>query len=59
MDEEFFVEFIKPRSQPHELERILELHTCNHICCQVLVKWKDYPKDGVEFKMFPILRRDS
>ena len=44
MYEGVLVDFTKPPSQPHELDRILDCHevqTCNHICCQVLVKYKD------------------
>ena len=49
VDTDALVEYTEPPVEPHELERILdhhELRTCNHICKQVLVKWKDRPDKG-------------
>ena len=43
------VVYTKRPLEPHEPKRILdhhELHTRNHICKQVLAKWKDRPDKG-------------
>ena len=49
VDTGVLVEYIEPPVEPHEPERILDHHelcTRNHICKQVLVKWKDRPNKG-------------
>ena len=47
------VEYTEPPVEPHEPERILDHHelcTCNHICKQVLIKWKDRLDEGSTWK---------
>ena len=44
VDTGVLIEYKEPPMEPHEPERILDHHelcTRNHICQQVLVKWKD------------------
>ena len=60
MDVGILVEFTNPSSQSHEPAKVLdrhELHTCNHICCQVLVKWKDKIDKGSFWENISILRK--
>ena len=54
------MEYIEPPVKPHEPEKILdrhELRTCHHICKQVLVKWKDRPKEGSTWENASTLRK--
>ena len=60
VDTGVLVEYIEPHVEPHEPKRILdhhELRTCNHICKQVLVKWKDRPDKGPTWKNASTLRK--
>ena len=60
VDTGVLVEYTKPPVEPHEPERILdhhELRTCNHICKQVLVKWKDRPDKGSTWEHASTLRK--
>ena len=60
MDTGVLVEYTKPHVEPHEPERILDHHelcTRNHICKQVLVKWKDRPDEGSTWENTSTLRK--
>ena len=56
----FLVEYTKPPVQPHEPEKVLDYHdlsTRNHVCCQVLVKWKDRPNEGSTWENISTLKK--
>ena len=60
VDTSVLVEYTEPPMEPHEPERILDNHelcTCNHICKQVLVKWKDRPDKGSTWENASTLRK--
>ena len=60
VDTGVLVEYTEPFVEPHEPKRVLdhhELRTRNHICKQVLVKWKDRLDKGSNWENAKTLRK--
>ena len=60
IDPGVLVEYTETLVQPHECERILDYHdlrTRNHVCRQVLIKWKDRPDEGSTWENISTLKR--
>ena len=60
VDPGLLVEYTEPPVQPHEPEKVLDLHelrTRNHVRRQVLVKWKDRPDEGSTWENISTLKK--
>ena len=60
LNQDALVEFIEPPILSHEPERIMDAHelrTQHHVRCQVLVKWKDCPKEGAMWENVSTLKK--